>query len=121
MKQAVTCGSVRFVDLPEWFLERYSDEINAWARNLRKIGLVKAFILREGHLSEITENGYALIQVKLKCQPWRGGVEISPLEERDEVLIDAHVKKMQAAKIPSNVILAEPERPFMPFMPRIVQ
>jgi len=41
MKSVITHGGTRFVDLPEYFLERYSAEINAWAENIRKIGLVK--------------------------------------------------------------------------------
>jgi hypothetical protein len=118
----ITHGSVRFVDIPEFFLERYTKEIDAWARNIKKIGLVKNFILREGHLADLSPNpeqGAVLIQVKLKCRPWLGGVEICPLEERDERLIKNHCEKLQRAGLPSNAFTKEPERPFLPFMPTV--
>lgn len=120
MKHQITHGTVRFVDIPEYFLLRYSAEIDNWARNIRKIGLVKSIVLREGYLADLSpdpEQGAQLIQVKLKCQPWSGGVEISPLEERDTTLIALHCDKMQAAGIPAKLILQEPARPWLPFMP----
>jgi hypothetical protein len=120
MKQMITCGTVRFIDIPEYFLERYTDEINAWAQNIRKIGLVKSFILREGYFAELSpdpEQGAVLLQVKLICKPWAEGVEISPLEERDRDLIARHCEKLILAKVPARVILKEPERPWLPFVP----
>jgi hypothetical protein len=120
MKYQITHGKTRFTDIPEYFLERYSVEINSWAENIRKIGLVKAFILREGFLADLSpapEQGAQLIQVKLKCQPWRGGVEISPLEERDRALIVIHCDKLQKAGIPATGVLREPPRPWLPFVP----
>lgn len=118
----VTCGSVRFIDLPEYFLERYTGEINAWSNNVRKIGLVKSFILREGHLADLSPNpeqGAVLLQVKLMCRPWRGGVEIRPLEEGDKRLIARHCEKLQKAGLPSRAFTPEPPRPFLPFMPTV--
>lgn len=119
----ITCGPVRFIDIPEYFLERYTDEINAWAANIRKIGLVKSFILREGFLADPSpdpEYGAQLLGVKLVCKPWSGGVEISPLHERDKALIARHCEKMQKARLPANAVLAEPPRPFLPFVPDTV-
>lgn len=118
----ITVGSVRFTGIPEYFLERYAPEINAWALNVRKIGLVKAFILREGYLADPSPNpeqGAQLIQVKLKCQPWLGGVEISPLEERDGALIAIHCDKLKRHGVAPNAILKEPPRPWVPFAPSI--
>lgn len=120
MKSVITHGTVRFIDLPTYFLERYSSEIDNWARNIAKIGLVKSIVLREGYLADLSpdpEQGAQLIQVKLKCQPWRGGVEISPLEERDAAMIGLHCDKMQKAGIPAGAILQEPARPWLPFVP----
>lgn len=111
---------IRFIDIPEYFLIRYTKEINAWAENIRKIGLVKGFVLREGHLSDLSpdpEQGAQLIQVKLKCRPWSKGVEILPYSERDKKLIRDHCKKLQDAGLPADAFTQEPERPWLPFMP----
>lgn len=81
---------------------------------------MKSIVLREGYLADLSpdpEQGAQLIQVKLKCQPWSGGVEISPLEERDEALIELHCDKMRGAGIPASLKLVEPARPWLPFMP----
>jgi hypothetical protein len=124
----ITHGSVRFIDIPEYFLERYAQEIDNWARHVKTIGLVKSIVLREGYLADLSpdpEQGAQLIQVKLKCQPWyptphlrvSKGVEISPLEGRDATLIALHCEKMKAAGIPAKAVLQEPARPWLPFMP----
>lgn len=116
----ITHGSVRFVDIPEYFLIRYAAEIDAWARNVRKIGLVKSIVLREGNQSDLSPNpeyGAQLIQVKLMCRPFRGGIEVLPLEPRDKELIAKHCEKLEAARIPAGAVLVEPPRPFIPFMP----
>lgn len=120
MSTVITHGSVRFVDIPVYFLEKYTKEIAAWSDNLRKIGLVKSFVLNEGYLSELSpdpELGAQLLRVKLQCRPWRGGVEILPLEERDRALIERHCDKLQKARIPSDAYLQEPPRPWLPFVP----
>lgn len=122
MTTTINCGTVRFLDIPEYFVSRYDDEINAWAKNLRKIGLVKAFILREGHLADSSpdpEQGAQLIQVKLMCRPWSGGVEIVPWTERDRELIAKHCEKMDRLKVSPRLVLAEPARPWLPFMPTV--
>ncbi len=116
----ITHGSTRFIDLPEYFLERYAQELNSWAENIRRIGLVKSIVLKEGYLADLSpdpELGAQLIQVKLKCRPWTDGVEISPLEERDVAMIALHCDKMQKAGIPAKAVLQEPARPWLPFVP----
>lgn len=122
MKTIISHGDCHFIDLPEFFLLRYAREINAWAQNIRQIGLVKSFILREGHLADLSPNeelGAQLIQVKVKCQPTLRGVEISPLEERDRMLIWLHCEKLQKAGLPADAFTPEPERPWIPFLPTI--
>lgn len=122
MTTILTCGSVRFIDVPEWFVARYDDEINAWAANIRKIGLIKSFVLKEGHLADMSpdpDQGAVLLQVKLMCKPWRGGVEILPLTEQDRELIAKHVRKMERNKVSPRAVLKEPPRPGLPFLPNI--
>lgn len=118
----ITVGRVKFDRLPDYFLERYDQEIAAWAENFAKIGPVKAFVLREGHLADLSpdpEQGAVLIQVKLMARLSRKGVEIEPWTKRDEVLIALHCEKLMRAGMPARGFTKEPERPFMPFMPMI--
>jgi len=122
MKSVINCGSVRFLNIPEYFLEKYTDEINAWAKNIRKVGLVKAFVIREGHFSDVSpdpEQGAVLMQVRLLCKPRAGGVEIEPYTPRDEEIISKHCDKMIRLKVPPRAILKEPPRPWIPTMPKI--
>jgi hypothetical protein len=127
MSSVITHGNVRFIDLPEYFLERYCSEINMWSENLRKIGLVHQIFLREGYLAELSpdgELGAQMLCVKLRCRPWpvREGIEILPASERDRAVIARHVERLQAAKLPSNAFLPEPPRPWLPFVPdRVVK
>lgn len=125
MTTVITHGSVRFIDIPEYFLERYSDEINAWSENVRKIGLEKSFFLREGYLAELSpdpELGAQMIIVKLRLRPWplRNGIEVFPASDRDRELIERHVEKLRKAGLPSNAFLQEPPRPWLPFVPDVV-
>jgi hypothetical protein len=123
MTTILNCGTVRFIDIPEWFVARYDDEINAWAANIRKIGLVKSFILKEGQYADVSpdpEQGPVLLQVKLMVKPWSGGVEIVPFREIDRELIAKHVEKMERNRVSPRMILPEPLRPGLPFVPRIV-
>ena len=118
----ITVGRVQFNRIPDYFLERYDREIAAWANNFQKIGPVKSFVLREGHMAATSPNaeqGAELIQVKLICKMSRRGVEIAPLEQRDEVLIALHCEKMARAGLRSKQFTPEPERPWIPFMPSV--
>lgn len=120
MKTFFEYKGVLYADIPRFFVDRYEDEIDAWSDNLRKIGLVKNFILREGFfalLSPNPEQGAQLIQVKLKCRPARRKVEISPLTERDEELIWQHCERLERAGVKAKMVLQEPPRPWLPFVP----
>ena len=119
-------GNVRFVDIPEYFLLRYSGEINAWAENVRKIGLIKTIVLNEGVFSDLSpeaEYGAVLLGVRLECRPWLGmldqriGIEIRPLEEQDRMVIARHVEKMERLGVRPQDKVVEPERAGVPFMP----
>lgn len=113
-----------FADIPLYFVERYWPRIEYWGENIRQEGLVEGFLLEEGYLADLSPNaefGAQLIEVKLKCRPYHGMVEISPLEERDDALIQRHCEKLQRAGLPSNAFLREPARLGVPFMPKVVQ
>lgn len=116
----ITVGRVKFVGVPDYFIERYDREIAAWAQNFAKIGPVKSFVLREGYLSDLSpdpEQGAQLIRVQLIAKLSRKGVEISPLSVRDLTLIALHCEKMIRANVPPNAIMQEPPRPWLPFVP----
>lgn len=118
----ITIGRVRIDRIPDFFMERYDREIAAWANNFERIGPVKSFILREGHLASVSpdpEQGAELIQVKLIARMSRKGVEITPYTRRDETLIALHCEKLQRAGLGSKQFTAEPVRPGLPFMPTI--
>lgn len=117
----ISCGAVHFINLPEFFLIRYTKEINAWADNICKVGMVKHFVLREGHLSDLSPNpeqGAELISVALLCKPSLRGVEIMPRSERDKDLIAKHCEKLEKAGMAADAFTPEPSRPWVPFMPR---
>jgi hypothetical protein len=118
----ITVGTVKIDRIPDFFLERYDREIAAWAQNFEKIGPVKSFILREGHMANVSpdpEQGAELIQVKLIAKMSRRGVEISPYTRRDETVIALHCEKMQRAGFRSKTFTPEPPRPGLPFLPTI--
>lgn len=118
----IRVGRVKIRRIPDYFMERYDREIGLWAQNFAKIGPVKSIVLREGYLADLSPNeeqGAQLIQVKLIAKMSGRGVEIEPLTRRDETLIALHCEKLQGAGIPAGMVLIEPERPWLPFMPRI--
>jgi hypothetical protein len=118
----ITVGRVKIDRIPDFFLERYDHEIAAWASNFAKIGPVKAFILREGHLANPSpdpEQGAELIQVKLIAKMSGKGVEIKPFTPRDETLIALHCEKLQRAGLGSKQFTKEPVRPGLPMFPTI--
>lgn len=121
-------GAVSAVfNVPDYFVERYGFELREWGRNLKKIGLRKHIMLREGTLSDLSPNeelGAVLVRVELKAEIERMANDelrlvIGPADEEQERLIRKHCEKMQRNKIPARAQLVEPERPFMPFMPTI--
>jgi hypothetical protein len=113
--------------VPEYFVLRYQTELRQWANNLKKIGVTKHIVLREGVLSDPSPNeeqGAQLIQVTLKCKMERiAGDEVqivvSAADEEQERRIRKHCEKMQRKGIPPGAVLVEPERPFVPFMPSV--
>lgn len=114
-----------FEKIPDWFIEKYDREICEWARNFAKIGPVKSIILREGQFSDVSpdpEQGAVLMQVKLiaRMERLRDRVTISPYDERDAELIAKHCRKMEALRVSPRMILREPDRPWLPFMPKVV-
>jgi hypothetical protein len=113
-----------FDRIPEFFVVRYDDEMQAWARNFGKVGPVKQFVLKEGPFADLSPNpeqGAVLIAVKLiaKMSEKAGKVEVSPLSERDEMLIAKHCEKMVRLNIHPRKFWKEPERPWLPFMPTV--
>jgi hypothetical protein len=115
-----------FKRIPEWFVLRYAQgedsEIVQWGRNFRKIGPIKKLILQEGIFADPSPNpeyGPQLMQVELLAEiiPERNMVIVSPLTERDEMLIAKHCEKMEKLKIDPRRRLWEPPKPWLPFMP----
>jgi len=120
--EILTIGRVKFYNVPDYFLERYDDEIAAWANNFAKIGPVKSFVLREGAFSNVSpdpEQGAELVVVRLIARMSRKGVEIEPYTVRDRRMIAVHCEKMIREGVPPRTRLAEPERPWLPFMPKL--
>ena len=113
--------------VPDYFVMRYQAELRAWAYNLKKVGLTKHIVLREGALSDLSPNpeqGAQLIQVALKCRiermdgdEWQ--IVVSAADERNEELIAKHCEKLRRANIPPGAVLVEPARPFLPFTPKV--
>lgn len=111
-----------FDRIPDYFVERYDAELQAWGANFAKIGAVKHIVLREGYLADLSpeaEQGAVLLQVVLvaKMERLAERVTVSPRGEQDEALIAKHCEKMQAARVPARAVLVEPARPFLPFVP----
>lgn len=111
--------------IPDYFVHRYASELRAWAANFKKIGLIKTIVLREGGLSDLSPNeeqGAVLIGVKLlaKIDRLQGDdlqICASAASEQDEMLIRKHCEKMQRNKVPAGMVLVEPPRPGIPFLP----
>jgi len=114
-----------FVNLPSYFIERYDREICEWGANFRKIGPIKSIVLREGQLADPSPNeeqGAELVQVKLVARFMRlaNKMLVEPATERDRELIHKHCEKLQRANVHPRLILPEPSRPWLPFMPQRV-
>jgi hypothetical protein len=113
-----------FDKIPTYFVERYDEEICAWAKNFPAIGPVKSIVLKEGRLSDISPDeqaGAVLRQVKLiaRMERLRGRVTITPYDESDERMIANHCRKMEKAGWPARLFDKEPARPWIPFMPTV--
>ncbi|MCK1445416.1 hypothetical protein IVB43_23815 [Bradyrhizobium sp. 48] len=111
--------------IPDYFVERYDDELQAWGANFSKIGPIKHIVLKEGYLADLSPNpeqGAVLLRVALVAEvsSGRDRVTVRPLSEFDEGLIARHVEKMQRAGVPAGAVLVEPERAGIPILPRII-
>jgi len=109
-------------DIPDYFLERYREEFAAWAAQIPYGGFkpTRLFVFREGDIAEASpdpEQGKQLLGAWLLARVSRKGIEIEPLTERDKEAIYKHCARMQAARIPANAQLREPERPGIPVIP----
>ena len=113
-----------FDRIPEFFVIRYNEELEAWAGAFSRIGPVKAIVLKEGPFSDVSpdpEQGAVLIQVRLiaKMERLKGRVTVSPMGERDEEMIARHCEKMRKLNVHPRKFWKEPERPWLPFMPTL--
>jgi hypothetical protein len=134
----ITVGRVKVDRIPDYFMVRYDDEIEYFARNWKDLEMhnddpnqrIKSIFLREGYFSNRKtgylsneplneEQGPEALQVKLLGKMSRRGVEIEPYRKVDEVLIAKHCAKLMRLGISARAQLVEPERPWLPFMPRI--
>lgn len=111
--------------MPDYFVERYDDELSAWGANFSKIGPIKNIVLREGHFADLSpqeEQGAVLLGVQLVAEvsSQRDRVVVRPLSDQDEALIARHCEKMQRLGVPARAVLREPARPGLPFLPRVV-
>lgn len=127
-KHSRTTKAARWVfdgTVPDYFVQRYQDELRAWAANLKQIGLTKHIILREGVFSDMSpdeELGAQLIQVELKAKIERIDndelrIVVSASDDEHERRIKKHCEKLQRKKIPAGMVLVEPPRAGVPFMP----
>lgn len=123
-------GMARWVfdaTVPDYFIHRYAVELRLWAANFKKIGSRKRIVLREGGLSELSpseEQGATLYGVDLvaKIDRVQGDdlvICASAADEQSAMLIAKHCEKLQRAKVPAGMVLVEPERPGIPFLPTI--
>ncbi len=111
--------------VPDYFVHRYASELRAWAANFGKIGTIKHIVLREGALADASpnpEHGPVLVRVALKAKIDRKAgddfeIVASAATERDEEMIAKHCQKLQKAGIPAGMVLVEPERAGIPFLP----
>jgi hypothetical protein len=111
--------------MPDYFVQRYEDEISAWGANFSKVGPIKTIVLREGRFSEMSPNpeqGAVLLAVRLLAEisSRKDRVVVRPLGEEDEALIARHCEKMERCGVLAKDVLFEPARPGIPFLPRIV-
>lgn len=113
------------VPMPDYFVERYDDELKLWGANFSKIGPIKHIVLREGYFSDLSPNeeqGAVLYRIGLVAEvsSTRDRVTVRPLDEMSEAHIARHCEKMQRLGIPARAVLKEPERLGIPILPRII-
>ena len=114
-------------DIPQYFLERYQAEFNAWAAQIPtgEFHPTRWFAFNDGDLapwSPDREQGRAMLGAWLFAKRWvgrdgRNHVEIEPYRESDKEAIFKHCERMRKAGIPAWARLAEPARPGIPGLP----
>lgn len=114
--------------LPAFFAERYWEEIEVWIQHRPKIGADKHIILKEAPFADPSPNeelGPVLRRVTLTSSVvrGRGGVKIrvEPASDHDDWMIRQHCEKMVRHGVRPRQFAKEAPRPFVPFVPRIVQ
>lgn len=118
----ITVGRVKFSRIPDYFLERYDEDLRKWADEIPR-GEFKSrrlFVFREGQFatpSPDPEQGAELIGAWLFCRISRKAVEIEPFTKADEDRIRVHCFRMQNLNIPARARLIEPPRPGIPTIP----
>lgn len=124
-------GNARWVfdvTVPDYFVHRYATELRLWAANFKKIGFKKRIVLREGALSDLSQNeeqGAVLIGVDLiaKIDRRQGDdleICVSAADQENEMRMRKHCEKMQRNKIPAGMVLVEPPRLGIPILPKII-
>jgi hypothetical protein len=111
--------------MPDFFVERYDDELQAWGANFSRIGPIKNIVLLEGRYADMSPNpeqGAVLLRVALiaEVSTRRDRVTVRPLGEQDEALIARHCEKLMRLGVAPRTKLVEPERPGIPILPRII-
>jgi len=109
-------------DIPQYFLERYQAEFNAWAAQIPtgEFHPLRLFTFNEGDVapwSPDREQGRQLLGAWLFAKLSRSGVEIAPYRDSDKEAIFKHCERMRKAGIPARARLAEPPRPGIPGLP----
>jgi hypothetical protein len=113
-----------FERIPDFFIERYNEELCVWGRNFQALGCIKSIVLKEGALSDPSpdpEQGAQLLRVRLLARfEWlRQRMTVTPYSDADEMLIAKHCEKLQKRKQGPRMFTPEPPRPWLPFMPSI--
>ena len=111
-----------FERIPDFFVERYDDEIVAWGANFSKIGPIKHIVLREGYFSDLSPNpeqGAVLLRVALVAEvsSRRDKIVVRPLDEQSEALIARHCEKLMRLGVHPRAVLKEPLRAGIPMLP----
>lgn len=113
-----------FEKIPDFFVERYDEELQAWGHNFGKVGPVKAIVLKEGPFADESPDpsvGPVLIQVKLLARMEREKVRVTvaPLGEEDEAKIRRHCEKLVRLGVHPRQFWKEAPRAWLPFMPTL--
>jgi hypothetical protein len=110
------------VDLPDYFVARYFDELVAWARQIPQ-GVFKPtrlIMFNEGAFADDSpdpEQGKELLGAWLLAKIGQRHIECGPYRDKDRDAINKHCAKMQRHRVGPRDRLVEPERPGIPTIP----